>query len=396
MEEGARELEMLPPSGRGKTVLACHPHHDLYGSGRMFVATLQALRESDEPWRVVAVVEQDGTLADVVRQLDGVALRLRRAPVLRKQDAKGLGLLRLAASMLIAIPRLAHLIRQEGADLVYVSTLTAPVWLAAARLARVPVVCHVHEAENELPRWLRLLLASPLLLSRIVLVNSQAAARELTGTLRRLGRRLRLVYNGVEHPADAGEAAQALPGAVRLVLVGRISPRKGTDVAVEALIELRRRGVPAQLHVVGDTFAGYEWYEQSLHERVAMAGVAESVLFEGFQADPWKWYRNADIVLVPSRQEPFGNVAVEAQLAARPVVVAGVQGLTEIVTDGETGLVVPPEDPAALADAVARLVNDPALSTRLAGTARDAANRRFSLARYQAQIREELESVVAG
>jgi glycosyltransferase involved in cell wall biosynthesis len=78
----------------------------------------------------------------------------------------------------------------------------------------------------------------------------------------------------------------------------------------------------------------------------------------GIQNPVWPWLAEADIVVVPSRWEPFGNVAVEGMLARRPVVASSVQGLTEIVRPGQTGLLVPPDDPAALAAAIATLLGD--------------------------------------
>jgi glycosyltransferase involved in cell wall biosynthesis len=100
-------------------------------------------------------------------------------------------------------------------------------------------------------------------------------------------------------------------------------------------------------------------------------------------------------VLVPSRLEPFGNVAVEAQLAGKPVVASDVQGLPEIVQDGLTGLLVPPDDPAALAAAVGRLLDEPGLAERLAGSGAAAARQRFSPDRYRSGLRAAVQAGTA-
>ncbi|MDQ1671829.1 MAG: hypothetical protein QOC98_391, partial [Frankiaceae bacterium] len=114
------------------------------------------------------------------------------------------------------------------------------------------------------------------------------------------------------------------------------------------------------------------------------------------RSDVPAFLQRADVCVVPSEQEPFGNVAVEAMLAGRPVVVSAVQGLAEIVDDGRNGWSVPPGDVGALAGALAR-VHDQwprARSVEAAGAA-DARDR-FSVERYAIDLREVLTSVTDG
>jgi type III pantothenate kinase len=89
-------------------------------------------------------------------------------------------------------------------------------------------------------------------------------------------------------------------------------------------------------------------------------------------------YDRAAIVACPSRREGFGVACLEAMAHARPVVATNVGGLRDLVLDGETGIVVPPRDPAALRDALERLLADPGLRRRLGAEARERARERFS------------------
>src|SRR5699024_5942754 len=170
---------------------------------------------------------------------------------------------------------------------------------------------------------------------------------------------------------DAGAPA-------RVVVVGRLSPRKGIDVAVEAVGLLGRRGHDVRLEVCGTTFEGYEWFEDELRERITALDLADRVELRGYVRPTWGVLASADVVLVPSRAEPFGNTAVEALLAGRPLVASAVQGLVEIVDDGRTGLLVTPADPVALADGIERLLADPGLAARLAAAGLADARERFS------------------
>ncbi|MFD2797259.1 glycosyltransferase family 4 protein [Promicromonospora vindobonensis] len=367
------------------TVLLAHASADLYGSDLQLVET--AVGCLDAGADVVVLLPSDGPLAERMRAV-GARVETFEVPVLRKAHLTPRGILGLGVRTLRALAPMTGLIRRLRPDAVLVNTLTIPAWLVAARLAGVAPVCHVHEAEAD-ARWVvRVGLAAPLLLARDVVVNSAAARDVVVSAVPALGRRTRVVYNGVPGPPaspepdnDAGPAS----GSAHVVLVGRLSPRKGSDVALEAVARLRRTGRDVRLTLCGSVFAGYEWFEDQLRARADEDDLAGAVQLVGY-ADPWAWFARGDVVVVPSRVEPFGNVAVQAMLAGRPVVASRTQGLAEIVRDGETGLLVPPGDPAALADAIAALLDDPARAAALADAGRQDAGVRFGAQRYRAQL----------
>lgn len=368
-----------------RRVLLAHPSPDLYGSDRMLVESVRALCAGGA--EVTVAVPQDGPLVPLLRSA-GAQVLLVETVVLRKAFLRPGGLLTLAGLAARTLIPMVRAVRRTRADLVYVNTLTLPGWLLAARLAGRPALCHVHEAEDGIGRLVGVGLHAPLLLAGRVLVNSASAERGVVAALPLLGSRVRLLYNGVQGPdARPAPPREQLTDPVRLVLVGRLSPRKGTDVAVRAVAELREAGVDAVLDLVGEVFPGYEWFAQQLRSTAAELGVEDRVHFSGFRDDVWPALRTADVVLVPSRVEPFGNVAVEAALARRPVVASAVQGLTEIVQHGATGLLVPPDDPGALSRAVQRLVQDWPAACALADRAEHDAHERFSPASYAEALR---------
>ena len=283
--------------------------------------------------------------------------------------------------------RLWRLMRRDPPNALVVNTVTIPSWLVAARLAKVPTLCHVHEAEADQPRVIRLALAAPLLLARRVITNSQASGAVVRSSLPALARRISLVYNGMAGPLDPGPPRPRRPGdPLHLVLVGRLSPRKGTDVALDALALVRARGVDASLVVCGSVFPGYEWFEDELRERAAADDLSGHVEMLGYVSSPAEQLKTADVVLVPSRVEPFGNAAVEALLAQRPLVATSTQGLREIVRDGDNGLLVPPGSAEDLAASIVRLADDPVLAAGLARAGRRDAVSRFSAERYRTDM----------
>jgi glycosyltransferase involved in cell wall biosynthesis len=142
-------------------------------------------------------------------------------------------------------------------------------------------------------------------------------------------------------------------GEPRLLCVGRLIPVKGHLVLLRALAQARTR-VPGLVLEV----AGHGPLEPALRSYARELGLSDAVRFLGFVSPVQRAIEGAAIVVVPSLGEGFGMVALEAMERARPVIASAVGGLPEIVADGETGLVVPPGDAEALADAMVALASD--------------------------------------
>lgn len=367
-------------TGRTLRVLVAHPSAELYGSDRVLLETIDGLCRSGA--RVLVALPAPGPLvAELERR--GAAVILTPTPVLRKNMLTPRGILRLLGSSVHGLLRSVGVIRGARPDVILANTITVPLWTGAGWVTGVPVVTHVHEAEATASRALRAALALPLLLSRAILTNSRFSADTLAAALPRLRGRATVVYNGVPGPPAAIAPREQLHGGLRILYLGRLSHRKGVDVAIDALLQLRRDGVPAQLAIVGAVFAGYEDYEAGLRRLVAANGAEEHVTFHGFRDDVWPFLADSDVVVVPSRlDEPFGNTAVEAVLAARPVIVSNTSGLREAAAGYRAAQFVAPGDPGELAAALARVGADWQAYRANAGTDAEDAGRRHSPEHY--------------
>jgi glycosyltransferase involved in cell wall biosynthesis len=236
--------------------------------------------------------------------------------------------------------------RQVEADLLHAHWL--PSGWVAARTGR-PYVVQVWGTDVELVRRAPGLARRVLRGARLVIAASTALAE----SARALGAtKVEVIPSGVDVPPEVGEEASP----PEVLYAGRLSPEKGVEELVEAT-----RGL--NLVVAGDG---------PLRSRVPQA--------RGFvpHEELQQLYARAAVVACPSRREGFGVACLEAMAHGRPVVATGVGGLRDLVLDGETGLVVPTRDPAALRAALDRLLGDPGLRRRLGSGGRERAQEHFS------------------
>jgi D-inositol-3-phosphate glycosyltransferase len=195
--------------------------------------------------------------------------------------------------------------------------------------------------------------------------------------------RIEIVAPGVEHaffaPGERSGARAAidLPVDVPVILfVGRIQPLKGPDVAIRALHELGRRD--ALLLIVGGASGNEGDGEVArAHQLVDELGLHDRVRFVPPQPHHIlsSYYRAADVVIVPSRSESFGLVALEAAACGIPVVASAVGGLQSLVDDGVNGFLIERRDPAEFAAAITRILDDPLLAASMSVAAAARAKR---------------------
>lgn len=232
--------------------------------------------------------------------------------------------------------------------------------------------------------------------SDVILASCAAEADDLRTHYGADARRIELVPPGVDHaffsPGDRAGARAALghlglmPGPV-LLFVGRIQPLKGLDIAVRALAAIDDPG--AVLVVVGGA-SGVDGAREvgRIAKLSAALGVSDRVRYAEPQPHHLlsSYYRAADVVLVPSRSESFGLVALEAAACGTPVVAAAVGGLRTLVRHDETGFLVEGRDPAAFAARVSEVIDDPMLARRL-GTEAARVARRYTWSTAAGRLR---------
>jgi glycosyltransferase involved in cell wall biosynthesis len=358
----ARVLHVLS----GCTVGGCEQH---------VLALLARLdRTRFEPWLACFEAEPDEA-APMVPLFQAAGVRTIDLRATRRTDPA-------------ALWRFGRLLRKGQFDIIHAHSfrteLGSVLWGRLCGLAPI-VMRTVHNVDDFYvsARYAALSQLSARGLNRIVAI-SDAVADYLREDARLPDERLVRIHYGIDpspYRPDAVPPSRRPAGdPLRRPTVGvvaRLAPQKGHAVLFDALPAVRQ--VVPDLHV---RLVGHEELSTTaeLRSRAAARGVEDIVTFEGFRADVADVLADLDVFVLPSLWEGFGLVLLEAMAAGRPVVASAVGPIPEIVVDGVTGLLVPPGDPAALADAITRLLLDPELA---------AAYGRAGRARVERELRVE-------
>lgn len=372
-----------------ETILFLHSSAERYGSDRMLLSLATGLdRDRFTP---VAVLPERGELAGLLEQA-GVETHVAELAILRRAELGPSGVWKM---LRVDLGELEALARRLDTALVHSNT---SVILSGQRLANrlgVPHVLHVRELYPRIPLawplWRRRLLRA----DRLVCV-SQAIADQFAGSDRAL-----VVYDGLPRAPGRAEPAQAraelgLPGDSFVVaLPGRISDWKGQDILARALADPLLAGQDVVGVIAGSPWPGADGPLRELESLRADLGLGERLQMVGFRDDIETLLAAADAVVVPStRPEPFGLVALEAAAAGLPVIAAAHGGLPEIIHHEETGLLVEPGNPDALARALRAVVDDPSAAAALGAAAAADVSSRFRYEDTLAAIEATYEALL--
>ncbi|OZD62203.1 hypothetical protein CH272_11540 [Rhodococcus sp. 05-340-1] len=371
-------------------VLFCHPGSELYGSDRMAIQTITALVESGHA--VTVVVPSDGPLVPMLQSVTGDVL-IKRIAVTRKSYFSPTGLVKLALLQFASLIQALLILKKTKADLVFVNTIIQPIWLPAAKIMGRRTICHIRESENGSNKIIRKALVAPMIFADQIVCNSESTLAFVSESLPCLSRRTQTIYNGKNwDPYYKSDYKHPTVGPTQVVLVGRISPRKGQDIAIRAAGWLASKGIVIQLIFAGDVFDGYDWFRHELDNLAVESGLTLKPLYLGFVDDVADVLDRSHIAIVPSRQEPFGTVAAESMAAMRPTIVSDMEGLAEIVDDGVNGATFPPEDWQALGMCIEKIATNQQHAEYIAKNGYEHVRSAFSQENYNSKIQSAVST----
>ncbi len=323
------------------------------------------------------VVHEEGPLT---RLLEERGLTFERL-ALRRYLGRDTRLSGHVAALMATLPRLTAYLRRTGIDLVHSNDARMHLtWALPARLAGAKMVWHqrnVYAASRLTEAFIRL--------PQSIVANSAFVAEQLPAAV---AAKVTVIDNPFEAPPVEREACrrallhelQAAPESAVVGHFGNLIAWKRPLDFVQAAREIAlAHEAPVVFAVFGEDRDGLRPQMEAI---AAAGGIGERLRFLGFRQPVWPWLAACDLVLAPAVNEPFGRVLVEAMLVGTAVVATDSGGHREIVETDVTGLLVPPEQPRAMARAALELLGDGTRRARLADRARAAAAERFAAQRH--------------
>lgn len=376
---------------RQGTVLQLISSAGFYGAENVVIQLACQLERRN--WRVIVGVlaAPDQPKPEVARQAEAEGLEVELVPCSGRVD-------------LSAITFLRRKIAACEVDVVHSHNYKSNLYgCAAAKRAGVPIVatCHTWTGEalrlaiyGAIDRWFLRGFAAVVGVSGAVLDQ-----------LRRSGvreDRLLRIANGIDTDRfwPAARALEHPMGAVHTVLVGcagRLTYQKGFDLLLRAAAEVVSQSPNVSFAIAGD---GEE--REKLNRLACSLGIESKIHFLGPVREMASFYHSLDIFVMPSRYEGMPMALLEAMASQQPIVAARVGQVPDLIEDGETGLLIRPDEPGELADAILRLVRNPDLASRMARRAHARVVERYSsqamadryLEVYRGAVRKNLDPAV--
>ncbi|MFH0840349.1 MAG: glycosyltransferase [Candidatus Omnitrophota bacterium] len=286
-------------------------------------------------------------------------------------------------TIIMMIRKVAKIVLEEDIDIVHArSRVPAIIGSIAAKLTNRIFITTAHGYYNTG------FFSRPMSWGRFVIVASRDMAEHMMKDFATPYDRIRLIPRGVnldefkflKQDADSGSEKSPRKKDFVIGVISRITPLKGHADLFRAVAMIFRKMPNVKLLVVGDAPHSKPRYREELEALTRQLGISSVVEFMGQRPDIPEILSKLDVLVLPTRTpEAFGRVIIEAQAVGIPVVATRVGGITDIIRDGENGLLAFPEDPLAIAEAITKLFKDSGLARSIAVRARKDVEEKYSL-----------------
>jgi glycosyltransferase involved in cell wall biosynthesis len=387
-----------------KSILFIHQSAELYGSDKTILMFISHLDKTK--YFPVVVLPFDGPLR---HEFEKNGIKVVLAPVLKlyRKMFSPKNLVAFVREYSSGLKTLETLHKQYNFELVYSHTLAALIGIFFARKFKIRHLWHVQEiiAKPKPVNYIFKKMLAWKVNDKAVYDSFETMKFWISGNPG-LAAKSVAIWNGLDlnnipdYPAEQliqlrTSAFHAAADELVIGLVGRINSWKGQLLLLEAFSLLAAKHPKIRLVFLGSPPPNQDFFLEALAAEIARLKLGERVVVIPFQQEIWKFWKALDIAVVPSTEpEPFGMVAIEAMISQKPVVAANHGGLTEIVVNGETGLLFEPGNATALAAAIEKLIADPVLRNAFGKKGKERATDHFSLENHVAQFEAVFEEII--
>lgn len=374
-------------------ILILHGSSDLYGASKIVLATVGILRKHGHT--PIVVLTSHGPL---VHELEAIGVEVRKVQlgILRRKYYSLPGLFNRIIVLRKAHTALQSIIREKNIGLVYSNTTAVLAGAFAAKATGTRHIWHVHEIIEQ-PRWLAWFLGNMLnRYSEKVIVVSNAVQKSWGRYVS--AEKLKRIYNGIDdtpyrQPSDQLRKELQLPHTTLVIgMVGRVHSWKGQGYFIRIASQLAGSFSNIHFVMIGDAFPGYEYLYEELDQLKQTEGVAGLISNLGYRTDVAGLLQGFDIFVLPSTlPDPLPTVVLEAMASGLPVVATRHGGAAEMVTEGETGLLIPVNQPAEAAKAISALLINSELRQKMGRAGRQKVLAQFSPDMFEKEMINLLE-----
>lgn len=299
---------------------------------------------------------------------------------------------------LISTFKLAHFIKKRKIKIVHCNNIRSLFFIGlAAKIAGVRLIWHIRQ-DNQYPK--RLGKIATFMSNKIVLISNEL--RKIFPQGGTIGKKVVTVYNGVSLEAFRPETnvhdvrgKYKIDANIPLIgMVSSLTPRKGHRYLIEAAHILSKTFENLKILIVGGGFQSEIEYEQELIQLVSEYQLSENVIFTGWCDNIPEILAALDILVLPSLSEGLPRIILEAMAMAKPVVATNIAGIPELVVDGKTGFLVPPQNAGALAEAIRTLISNKPLACKMGKAGRERVETYFSIEQMVHGIEKIYEELI--
>lgn len=375
-----------------RNLLFVHHSNDLYGADIVLLETVKRLdRTQFHP--IVILPEDSRHIGRLTPHLAAHGIEYHFLPlgVMRRKYLKPRTVARFVVEFASAVRKLRQLMREKSIDVVHTNTLAVCAGAVAAKREKIPHIWHVHEILVD-PVLLRKLLHATVARFSTVTVCISKAVRDhyLTDQPSTAGKTV-IIPNGIDLDKFSAvpdginlREEYGIPADAPLVgMVGKVTRWKGQMVFARAAKEVLNAFPDTYFLAVGGVFDDERYYMDNFVNEVIRLGIQNRFIIRDYRPDVVNILRALDVFVLPSTlPEPFGLVVVEAMACEKAIVATAHGGPAEMIVDEESGLLVKPADPGALADGVAKLLRDRDYLRSLGKAAKIRARDKYHVDRY--------------
>ena len=376
-----------------KKILLLHSSNDMYGASRIVLQVIDILIKAK--YEVFVILPYEGVLNKIITD-KGASCSVYNLGVFRKKYMNLRGLYNRFLKIKKAKNHIANYIDKQRIDLLYTSTSVIISGGLAAKKSGIPTISHVHEmpTSNKLYE-----IFSGLFLryfSKTVIVVSNSVAKHWQPYLKR--NQLFKVYNGIIFPftnASFNTKSETVQN-ITVTSIARLIPYKGHKYFIEVAKELIKLNDQYQFLIVGDTFSGYESYEEELKILVSENDLHQNIHFLGYRSDVQAILAKTDLFFHPSiAPDPLPTVLFEAIKMKVPLVATKLGGAVEILDNGNCGLLVPHNNEIIAADLINDYFEDEKLKRLNIEKAIEHSNKHFSPKQFNKNILDTFKITLA-